>query len=132
MTSSETSFVQGGRDQTCHCCGEEGHISPQCLDKKTIEKKDWFVRKTQLNTQAAQQEDEQEDKESTIDISLTSNCSKDRGVARSGLLISRSIEKESHCNDNREMGNRLKNWIAPDNGSMLSLFSNPDLLVEDV
>eukprot|EP00978_Attheya_sp_CCMP212_P000842 scaffold1766_cov39-Attheya_sp.AAC.2 len=41
------------------------------------------------------------------------------------------LKKESHYNDDREMGSRLKNWITLDNGSTLSLFSNPDL-VEDI
>jgi hypothetical protein len=44
-TRSETSFAQGGKDQICCCCGEKGHVSPECPDEKTIKKKDWHVRK---------------------------------------------------------------------------------------
>lgn len=74
MTSSKTSFPQGGKDQTSYCSGKKGHISPECSDKKIIEKKSWFICKTQLNMQAEQQQDhEQEDNKSTMDTSVTSN-----------------------------------------------------------
>ena len=86
-SSSKTSFAQGGK---------QGHISPECLDQKTIEKKYWFICKTQLNAQSENQQDEQEDNESTLDTSMTSNCSSDRRVAWSGLIFTTAIEKESH------------------------------------
>ena len=67
-----------------------------------------------MNTQAEQQQeqDEQEDNESTLNTSMTSNRSSDRRVAWSGLLICKSVEKESHYNDDREIWSRLKNWIV--------------------
>jgi hypothetical protein len=37
-TTSETterSFAQGGKDETCYCCGKKGHMSPECPDKNT-------------------------------------------------------------------------------------------------
>jgi hypothetical protein len=80
--------------------------------------------------QAEQQDEQQDHNESTTDnASVTSNRSS--RVSWSGLLIATSIEKESHYNDDQEMGSRLRNWITLDNGSTLSLFSNPDL-VEDI
>ena len=80
MTSSETSFSQGGKDRTCYCYSKKGHmISPECPDKKTIKKKDWCIRKAQLNMQAQQQQqDDQEDTESTMDTGVTSNRSSSR------------------------------------------------------
>jgi hypothetical protein len=129
ITSSETSFAQNSKAQTCYCCGKKGHISPECPDKNSIEKKDWLIWKAELHMQAEQQ-DEQEGNESITDnASATSNRSS--RVGWSALLIARSIEKESHYNHDREMGSRLRNWITLDNGSTLSLFSNPDL-VEDI
>jgi hypothetical protein len=78
----------------------------------------------------AEQQDGQEDNKSTTDnASATSNRSPRVGWSK--LLIVKSIEKESHYNDDREMGSRLRNWITLDNGSTLSLFSNHDL-VEDI
>jgi hypothetical protein len=125
ITSSETSFAQSSKAQTYYCCGKKGHISPKCPDKNSIEKKDWYIRKAELYMQ-----DEQADNKSISDVaSATTNRSS--RVGWSGLLIATSIEKESHYNNNQEMGSRLRNWITLDNGSTLSLFSNPDL-VEDI
>jgi hypothetical protein len=89
ITSSKTSFAQNSKGQTCYCCGKKGHI--KCPDKNSIKKKNWFIRKAELHMQAEQQ-DEQEDNESTIDnASATSNHSS--RVGWSGLLIATSIEK---------------------------------------
>ena len=55
ITTMETSFVQNSKDQTCYYCGKQGHISPECPDKNSIEKKDWFIHKAQLHMQAEQQ-----------------------------------------------------------------------------
>jgi hypothetical protein len=75
ITSSETSFAQNSKAQTCYCCGKKGPISPECPDKNIIEKKDWFIRKPELHMQA-EQKDEHEDNESTTDnASATSNRS---------------------------------------------------------
>jgi len=128
ITTIETSFVQNSKDQTCYCCGKQGHISPECPDKNTIKKKEWFIHKAQLHVQAAQQA-EREDV-LTIGNASATNDQTPR-VSWSGLLIARSIEEESHYNNNQEMGTRLKNWITLDNRSTLSLFLNPDL-VEDI
>jgi hypothetical protein len=40
ITSSKTSFAQNNKAQTCYCCGKKGHISPECPNKNSIEKKD--------------------------------------------------------------------------------------------
>ena len=86
MTSSKTSFAKGGKDQTCYCCSKKRHITPECLDQKIIEKKNWFICKTQLNAEAENQQVEQGDEESTLDTSMTSsNASSDRRAAWSGL-----------------------------------------------
>ena len=69
--------------------------------------------------QAEQDENEQEDNQSTSsDVVSTSS----KRVGWSGLLIETG---ESLYNHDQEMGTRLKNRIILDNGSTLSLFSNP-------
>jgi hypothetical protein len=85
--------------------------------------------KAKLHMQAEQQ-DEQEDNKSTID-NASARSNRSSRISWSGLLIPTSIEKESLYNDDQEMGSRLRNWITLDNGSTLSLFSNPDI-VEDI
>ena len=109
-TGSETSFAQSGKDQTCYCCGKKGHISPECPDKNTIEKKDWYIWKADQHM-ITEQQDEQQDN-ATDNASITSSSR----VGWSGLLIAKSIEKEGHYNYDREMETRLKNWITLDNG----------------
>jgi hypothetical protein len=91
------------------CCGEKGNISPECPDQKTTPlKEEWCVRKTQPHAQTEQQQEEGQagDNELTTDTSVTSN--RPSRVAWSGLLIGRTVEKESHHNDDQEMGSRLK------------------------
>ena len=46
--AQDTSFAQAGdrgnkhADYTCHCCGQKGHIAPNCPKKNTIPKDQWF------------------------------------------------------------------------------------------
>ncbi len=68
--------------------------------------------------QAEHNENDQEDDRSTCsDVASASS----KRVAWSGLVV----VGESLYNEDREMGTRLKNWITLDNGSTLSLLSNP-------
>mgnify|MGYP002176679840 FL=1 len=123
--TSETSFAQGNNKSfTCFCCGKKGHISPECPEKNSRKKDDWAIKKAELHMQAEHNENDQEDDRSTCsDVASASS----KRVAWSGLLV----VGESLYNEDREMGTRLKNWITLDNGSTLSLFSNPQL-VEDI
>ena len=89
--TKETSFVQGGnknKDKTCSCCGEKGHISPECPKVDSIPKKDWAFRnkKTQLNQQAEHDDEQSETESNTDNDSVTSKRSSTR-VGWSGLLV---------------------------------------------
>ena len=131
IITSETSFAQSGKPQICYCCGKKGHISPDCPDKNTIQKEDWYIKRAELHMQT-ENHNEQDDNASTIVDSASHASAHTQRVAWSGLLIAKTAtEGESHYNDDQEMGSRLKNWITLDNGSTLSLFSNPEL-VEDI
>jgi hypothetical protein len=120
-SSSETSFAQSNKDKTCYCCGKKGHLSPDCSEKNKIPKEDWAIRKAELHMQAEGDHEEQDD-ESSIADNESAKSTRSSRVGWSGLLI----EKQSLYND--EAQSRLKNCITLDNGSTLSLFSNPDLV----
>ncbi len=126
MNTSKTSFAQGNaKSFTCFCCRKKGHISPKCPEKNSRKKEDWAIKKAELHMQAEQDENEQGDNQSTSsNVASTSS----KRVGWSGLLIETG---ENLYNNDHKMGTRLKNWITLDNGSTLSLFSNPHL-VEDI
>ena len=126
LKTDETSFSQSDKSQKCYCCGKKGHLSPECPDKNNIEKKDWYIRKAEQYMQS-----EQGDKQEHDDNASTTSGRSSR-IDWSGLLIAttvdQTIEKESHHMDDQDLGKRLRNSITLDNGSTLSLFSNPDLV----
>jgi hypothetical protein len=68
------------------------------------------------------QEEQQEEGDNESYKSTTSKASS--RIGWSGLLI----VEQSLYNDDRDSKHRLKNCITLDNGSTLSLFSNPDLV----
>jgi hypothetical protein len=122
--TNATNFAQGGKDKTCYCCGKAGHLSPGCPDKNTIKQENWHIN-TQYYQEANQandhQEEEQEEGDNESYTSTTSKASSQIGW--SGLIVEQSL-----YNDNRDAKHRLKNCITLDNGSTLSLFSNPDIV----
>jgi hypothetical protein len=124
--TNATSFARGGKDKTCYCCGKAGHLSPECPDKNTIKKENWHINKaTQYYQEANQANDHQEEQQEEGDNeSYKSTTSKASSrIGWSGLIVEQSL-----YNDNRDAKHRLKNCITLDNGSTLSLFSNPDLV----
>jgi hypothetical protein len=125
-TSSATSFAQGGKDKSCYCCGQKGHMSPECPNKDSIKKEDWAIKKANQHFMEKKAETHQDDQSEGDNESTTSSLPKK--VGWSGLLIE---QKQSLYNDDREAKDRLKNCITLDNGSTLSLFSNPEL-VQDI
>jgi hypothetical protein len=86
ITTSETSFAQGGKPQTCCCSRKKGHISPECPDKNAIKKEDWHIRKAKLHV-IAENKDE-EDIESTTDKQVVVQQESD-GVDCSSQLLSK-------------------------------------------
>jgi hypothetical protein len=127
--TNATSFMQGGKDKTCYCCGKIEHLSPECPHKNTIKKENWHINKAMQYYQEANQvndhqEEQQEEGDNKSYKSTTSKASSQIGW--SGLIVEQSL-----YNDDRDANHRLKNRITLDNGSTLSLFSNPDL-VQDI
>jgi hypothetical protein len=124
--TNATSFTQGGKDKTWYCCGKAGHLSPECPDKNTIKKENWHINKaTQYYHEANQANDHQVEQQEEGDNesykSTTSNASSRIGWC--GLIVEQSL-----YNNDRDAKHRLKNCITLNNGSTLSLFSNPDLV----
>jgi hypothetical protein len=108
VIASKTSFAQGGKAQTCYCCGKTGHISPECPDKNTIKKEDWYIRKAELHMQAVK-EGEHKENESMNDNASQPSVHTSR-VGWSRLLVPiTTTEEESHYNNDHNMGSRLKN-----------------------
>jgi hypothetical protein len=130
--TNETSVAQqNNKDKTCYCCGKKGHISPECKEKNTRKKEDWAFRKAEQHMQA-QADTARTDDESTLEIESVQSVRSLR-VGWNGLLIglnTQDIKKQSLYNAH-DLELRLKNCITLDNGSTLSLFSNPDL-VQDI
>jgi hypothetical protein len=126
--TNATSFAQGGKDKTCYCCGKTGHLSPECRDKNTIKKENWHINKaTHYYQEANHANDHQEEEQEGDNESYKSTTSKASSqIGWSGLIVQQSL-----YNNYQDAKHRLKNCITLDNGSTLSLFSNPDL-VQDI
>jgi hypothetical protein len=104
-------------------------LSPECPDKNTIKKENLYINKaTQYYQEANQRNDHQEEQQEEGDNeSYKSTISKASSqIGWSGLIVEQSL-----YNDDQNAKHRLKNCITLDNGSTLSLFSNPDL-VQDI
>ena len=38
----ETSFAQGQKGFTCYCCGSKAHIAPDCSERSSRKRDDWW------------------------------------------------------------------------------------------
>jgi hypothetical protein len=103
-------------------------LSPGCPDKNTIKKEDWHIKKsTQYYQDANKADDHQVEQEEGDNESYKSTTSKTSSqIGWSGLIVEQSL-----YNNDRDAEDRLKNCITLNNGSTLSLFSNP-ALVQDI
>jgi hypothetical protein len=102
-------------------------MSPEWPDKNSIKKEDRRIKKaTQYYYMKAYKADVHQDDQSDGDNGSTSSKAALSQIGWSGLLIE---QKESLCSDDRDAKDRLKKCITPlDNGSTLSLLSNPELV----
>ena len=41
--NTESHFVQSGNKKLCYCCGKSGHIAPDCPERETRKKNDWYM-----------------------------------------------------------------------------------------
>jgi hypothetical protein len=104
-------------------------LSPECPDKNTIKKENWHINKaTQHYQEANQAHDHQEEQQEEAD---NESYKSTRSKASSQIEWSGLIVEQSLYNNDRDAKHRLKNCSTLDNGSTLSLFSNPDL-VQDI
>jgi hypothetical protein len=101
-------------------------LSPECPDKNIIKKENWHMNKaTQYYQEANKANDHQEEvQEADDNKSYKSTTSKASSrIGWSGLIVEQSL-----YNKDRDAKHRLKDCITLDNGSTLSLFSNPKLV----
>ena len=66
-----TSFAQSGNQRVCYCCGQEGHLSPDCPDRNKP-KNQWFINRALQNMQSESNNNENnndDDDRSTASIS---------------------------------------------------------------
>jgi hypothetical protein len=100
-------------------------LSPDCPDKNTTKKENWHIKKaTQYYMEASKANDHQYEQEEGDNESYKSATSKTSSqFGWSGLIVEQRL-----YNDDPDAKDRLKNCITLDNGSTLSLFSNPDLV----
>ena len=125
-TKSETSFAQTGKDKVCYCCGKKGHLSPDCPEKNTRDRKDWYVTKATLHMQAEGTEKEEKDDE-TVSSSKSNKSSKQSRWT--GSVSTLQVTKgRSMFHDGQIDNSIMKNNILLDSGSTLSIFGNPDLV----
>ena len=128
-TKSETSFAQSGKDKVCYCCGKKGHMSPECPEKSTRDKKDWYVTKATLHMQAENEEKEEKD-DDTVASSRSNKTPKQSGWTGSVSTL-QVTQGRSMFHDGQIDNTIMKNNILLDSGSTLSIFGNPDL-VQDI
>ena len=120
LASTEASFAQKGKKQ-CFCCGNEGHFSPDCPDKDKP-KSQWAVKKAMNNLQTAQEAEAKDDDVSQVSDahSMTSSMRSSRRAGFSGVQLNQLGQDDLTL--------RMKNDIILDNGSTLSIFSNPEMV----
>ena len=95
VTGSVTSFAQtlGRTGVICNCCGKPGHISPQCKEKDTRPKDQWYKVKIAKTYQMLQRMDRLDPvHEADEGVSLLTT---DDGATQSSTTDSRSRRSES-------------------------------------
>jgi hypothetical protein len=70
---TETSFTQTKKQVICFCFRKKGHTIPDCPQKDTIAKDNWWINKQLSHTQA--QDEEESEVEEDNDKSVQSTCS---------------------------------------------------------
>jgi hypothetical protein len=110
----------------CYCCGKKGHISPECKENNTRKKEDWAFCQAEQHTQTQNQTTKKDDEFIAENKSVQSN--RPLSVNWNGLLIGLDETNKQSLHTVHDLEARLKNCITLDNGSTLSLFSNPHLV----
>jgi len=124
---TETSFVQG-KKLICYCCGKKGHRVPDCKDRNCIAHDDWFINKAQQHYQEKIIENKSTDNNNDQNKTNQDNWS---GFQYISTTARPSFYSKTESNNKNEVSTSyedLKDYIILDNGSTLSLFSNPELV----
>jgi len=128
--STEMSFAQGQDAIICYCCGEKGHKSNKCSKRTTIPKENWAVRRMEQNyLQSFQEEDDESVSSRETNRSTRTSGSRTQvgwNHLHVGISLTNRVTGEENSSDTLE---DMKDHILLDNGSTLSLFTNPDLVV---
>ena len=123
-TSPEASFAQGSNTIVCHCCGEPGHISPRCPKKDTIPREEWAVKRWEANHH--QQSVSETDNASQASDAVSAVT--ERSAISTRSRSSRPEWSGLQVNLFGTGATMLRENIILDNGSTLSIFSNPELV----
>jgi hypothetical protein len=127
MITTQSSFNQEAlKKATCFCCSKKGHYSNKCPEKDKCSKDEWAVKKAMMHAQA-KLEKESEDNDDDNNASQASQRSNRSNKQREwNNLI---VKKEPIHNNGKQLAsNTTEDSILLDNGSMLSLFGNPNMV----
>jgi hypothetical protein len=114
---TETSFAQGVR---CYCCGEDGHIAPDCPKRRTIPQADWYMNRAIQNLQSNNDDlNAETDADSGSQGSRSASTAPTRRTRWSGFM-----------NHQKETAPDYRDVILLDTGSVLDLTANREFTAD--
>ena len=129
VTPTETSFAQAN-ERTCYCCGERGHIAPQCPRRNEIPRDQWAANRGVQHLQ-----DNASVSTRNLSAASTTNNRRNRNASETnsddednstGLGWSGAqIETQFFQDPSMKL---MHDEILLDTGSTMSLFANRDLV----
>jgi hypothetical protein len=127
MITTQSSFNQEDAKNTqCYCCGKKGHYANKCPKKGKKPKDQWAVKKAMMHAPSElEKESEDKDKDDNASQSSRKSTKSNTKIGWSSLIK----KKDSLHNYGKQWASGTKgNSIFLDNGLMLSLFGNPNMV----